>query len=299
MDNTEVLILNPITKQHNDVFNKTRRPILKDERDKLKRYNRDTSDKLEISETNSKFSEIKLKKTITEHDLVYNFMKKTKYYHLAKMPIHTENSTVLTPVVQNLIEGYNHIGKPNGIWYAKSNSWLKDVLTKRDKFKYYQVCCYLYEIKFNTKHILYINNLKELTNFHNTYATYWLNKDKCTLYPNQLLKCIESLDYKIRWQCLAEEKFIITDADEIEDEIPSLHVAIVKNKKNLQYNKYIDWSTVVQRYHGIEVIFNDTMSGKYAWYDDFDLTSGCIWNMKHVSLIPVAMKHSTKDWSLN
>lgn len=135
--------------------------------------------------------------------------------------------------------------KPNGLWFACGNAWLKFVIEEKLWETSYN---YLYEIDVDSSKIIYIRTLKEYDDFVDKYS--FIHKEKTYTPPIGKLpgQWIEHSYVLIDWQKVQKDEYnglIIC---------PSLIKKVWK-----KYKGDID---------------------KFIWYYIWDVASGVIWNKK-------------------
>ncbi len=209
--------------------------------------------------------------------------------------------------VQLYAWGYNASGRPDGLWIAPNNTWLKYTKEKNDPK--YPTCCYLYEVKPDNMFVLSEENFAW---FDNKYPSYWLNLDyydvnfKDKLDPATTYKSRKrlSLDFNRLDKQSLQSLYNILLSNGIIFETAADARSGCQFYKNMSIDtierfKYKNWEAVLGDYPGI--IFKYRWGGpcdKYFWYQTLDVESGCLWDTQNASISLKYIKKSSK-WKYN
>jgi hypothetical protein len=234
--------------------------------------------------------------TISEDKFIYNYINNDDvWYHLSKKPLHNKQMKVpLKPIIQTFIDNYNFLGRPNGIWCAPGNEWLRNVSEKREKFKMFDVCCYVYEVSsVGSFNLVSLHNTKDLLKFHADFADYWIDFNRLNEFTiGDLSNILIDVDFNVGvfYDRLIKRDIIITDVNKAQKLYP------LKTKEELLRIKDINWHRVSKSFDGIFCQYSPSMVGIFYWFDSLDLTSACIWNSEKMRFQMNGIKSADDEW---
>lgn len=235
---------------------------------------------------------------IDQEEYVYKHLSKTSWYHLSREPIHDPECYVnLQPVSQMYINSWNAMGRPEGIWCALGNEWIRR-LHENPKGKFDQFtppCCYVYEVKVSPDiSIALIHSKEDLETFHKDFATYWIDYNQVDTNRSLISELLydSNKDLDVYYKSLIEHEFITEDyetACKIYSNAPEGGVNRIKA---------INWHRVSQQFDGVFFDYKKNMLKTYNWFDGLDLQSACIWNLDKMSFILDSIKTADHTWGL-
>jgi len=203
----------------------------------------------------------------------------TKYSNVEKMLEFTRPITIRTKLHYTDMETADildllprttqdvHI-KPDGIWYSWGDIWLKHLvdqveLDKDSKFdwaiKRVQAIKYVYRLKLDYSNILRLRTFKDLLSFTGTYGIAY-----------DSLSASEKRSYHhCHWTIKTPEEL----------------AACKKWCARFKYRQLIDWREVARIFDGIDVRFSKKFDELAYWYNEWDISCGCIWRKEAIKEI--------------
>lgn len=140
-----------------------------------------------------------------------------------------------------------HAPKPDGFWYGFGSEWFDWSRANLPDAKHGK---YIYSVDIGNTNILQIKTYEELVQFSQTYE-----------YENEISKML----HKIR----------------------GLDSPINRMFRGNEFG-LVNWEKVVSKYDGIEINPHQDEAKRnsyfYYWYSNWDVASGCVWNLSGVKL---------------
>lgn len=204
-------------------------------------------------------------------------------------------------VEQNLINGYNIAGRPNGIWYAHNGDWLKYIIEHNMK-KTFTDCCYLYQIEPNYKCILKINTKTKLKSlkfyYHNAHNFIGL-LESIGLRGFPLSKYETLNKIKTDYKTLLKERLIFDNPEDLKNSIIDVYGGRKIPLSLINEFALPRWDLIAKKFCGVEFIpYFTGYAKKNFWYDSLSIPSGCIWNRTGIKNYKLIAKKIKDKWKL-
>lgn len=207
-------------------------------------------------------------KNILSYFKISSNMTKKLYHHSINFIKKIDNNFMINQKYGNHKIYYN----PGGLWLSCGNSWIKycnnnfDILNNKWLFS-----TYLYEVKITEK-VLYINDIKEFSNFINKYKK---------------IKIILAND-TIDWIKIKNDYSGLIICPYLGDKIWGKN-----SNKKFYDNSVYDVTQYFNNIIGNE--WKDSIKYLAEWYRHWDTASGVIWNTNGISDMRLIQKFNTFD----
>ena|ERR1700761_3754837 len=185
---------------------------------------------------------------------------------------------------QLYIYGYNAGGRPDGVWFANGDTWLKFNNRVRRKLEY------RHSIRVDSDRLFILSTESDMRRLYETYGGYWINYEYFNLDFQDATsghRYVYTGNSRLLWSNLKRKpgqsmRDILLQNNVIFDNAESArlceffrHVA----GDDIERFKFPDWGRVSSDYAGMYADFDQHSANmRYFWYQSLNASSGCVWD---------------------